>query len=271
MSRVSSLVIGIVGLGLAATLAGCQVEASIKTKTRYTLDVAKDPVEWDGQKPISIKIEGVGISVNGGVSVTTDPNATSIRASARLLAMAFSEEKENADLSIAEAKETFTIANDSSGIRIACGHGGTHGSSNAGESGCEKVDVVIPAGDASKPITLQVLSGNGEVTLQLGNATLKDLGTNAHGTTNATLPNTQGANVSLVGEDGADIEVKLPSGFAADQVILQADADKIDLGSYTDIKNGEGAGGYGTPGTGLASLKLTSKEFAGSTGEIKLR
>ena len=80
-----------------------------------------------------------------------------------------------------------------------------------------------------------------------------------------------GANISLVGEQGDDISVKLPSDFAADEVILQADADKITLGPFTDIKEGAGAGGRGQAGSGLASLKLTSKEFAGSTGEITLR
>ena len=268
MSRVSSLVVAIVGLGIAASVTGCQVEASIKTKTRYTTTVAKeDSAAWAGQ-PISIDIAGVGIAVNGGVTVTADPTATMVTATARMLAMAFAEEKSNADLSLEEAKNTFTLTSDGSSIRIACGHGGSHGSSNGGESGCEKVDIVVPAGSAQMPLDLKVLSGNGEMTLQLANATLKSLGTNAHGRTDATLPSTQGASVSLVGEQGDDIKVSLPSDFAADEIIVQADADKISFGPFSEIKNGQGAGGYGTAGTGLASLKLTSKEFAGSTGEI---
>ena len=67
--------------------------------------------------------------------------------------------------------------------------------------------------------------------------------------------------------------MKLPADFAADEIILQADEDKIELGPFTDIKNGAGAGGRGTAGAGLASLKITSKKFAdtGSTGKITLR
>lgn len=271
MSRVSSLVFGIVGLGIVASVAGCQVQASVKTKTRYTKTAVKeDRSDWAGQA-ISIEIDGVGIALNGGITVTADPNVTKVKATSRLLAQAFEEEKANADLSIQEAENTFTLTSDGSAINIVCRHGGTHGSSNGGESGCEKVDIVIPAGDATKPLDLKVLSGNGEVILQLASATLKNLGTNAKGDTTADLPATQGASISLVAQESDDIDVKLPPDFAADEVILQADADKITLGPFTDIKEGAGAGGRGQAGSGLASLKLTSKEFAGSTGEITLR
>lgn len=272
MSRVSSLVFGTVAVGIVASVMGCQVEASIKTKTRYVENnvVREDTADWDGN-PISIKIEGVGVSLNGGVTVTADPNATKVRATARMLAMAFAEEKANADLSITEAKNTFTLTNSGSGINVSCAHGGSHGSSNGGESGCELVEIVVPAGSADKKLDLKVLSGSGTLTLQLSAATLGTLGANSNGgTTNADLPATQGATISLVSESD-DVIAKLPSDFAADEVILQADADKIDLGPFSDIKNGAGAGGRGVAGAGLASLKITAKEFAGSTGTITLR
>lgn len=272
MSRVSSLVFGTVAVGIVASVMGCKVEASVKTKTRFveTNVVREDTADWDGS-PIEIKIQGVGVSLNGGVSVTADPNATKVKATARMLAMAFADEKENADLSIAEAQNTFTLTNSGSGINVSCGHGSSHGSSNGGESGCELVEIVVPAGSAEKKLDLKVLSGNGTLTLQLSGATLSNLGTNSNGgLTNADLPATQGATISLVSESD-DIAAKLPADFAADEIILQADADKIELGPFTDIKNGAGAGGRGTAGTGLASLKITAKEFAGSTGTITLR
>ncbi|MBN9165799.1 MAG: hypothetical protein BGO98_46060 [Myxococcales bacterium 68-20] len=274
MSRVSSLVFGTVAVGIVASVMGCQVQASVtaKPKTRFveTNVVREDTADWDGS-PIQIDIKGVGISLNGGVSVTADPNATKVKATARMLAMALAEEKESADASITEAKTTFTLSNSGSGITVACGHGGSHGSSNGGESGCEHVEIVVPAGSADKKLDLKVLSGNGTLTLQLSAATLGSLGANSNGgLTNADLPATQGATISLVSESD-DISAKLPADFAADEVILQADADKIEVGPFTDIKNGAGAGGRGTAGTGLASLKLTAKEFAGSTGTITLR
>ncbi|MBX3214016.1 MAG: hypothetical protein KF850_18420 [Labilithrix sp.] len=275
MSRVSSLVFGTVVVGIVASVTGCQVQASIKTKTRFTETnvVREDAADWDGEA-VEVKIEGVGISINGGVTVTADPNATKVRATARMLAMAFAEEKENADLSIAEAKNTFTVSNAGGTISISCGHGASHGSSNAGESGCELVEVVVPTGTAGgKPLNLnRVLSGNGTLTLQLSAANLMTLGTNSNGgDTNADLPAVQGATYSLVSEKADDIAVKLPADFSADEVILQADADKIELGPFTDIKPGAGAGGRGNAGEGLASLKITSKDFAGSTGTITLR
>lgn len=273
MSRVSSLVFGTVAVGIVASVMGCQVQASVKTKTRYVENKVEreDTADWDGS-PIEIDIQGVGFAVNGGVTVTADPNATKVKATARMLATALPEEKENADLSIAEAKNTFTLSNSGSGITVFCGHGGSHGSSNGGESGCEFVDVVVPAGSADKKLVLVAKSGNGTLKLQLAAATLGNLGANSNGgDINADLPATQGASISLVSPKADDIEVKLPADFAADEVILQADADKIELGPFTDIKEGAGAGGRGQAGTGLASLKLTSDDFAGSTGKITLR
>ena len=54
-----------------------------------------------------------------------DPNATTITAVARMLAMADAEDKANADQSIVEAKRTFTITKDANGWLVACGHGNT--------------------------------------------------------------------------------------------------------------------------------------------------
>lgn len=273
MSRVSSLVFGTVAVGIVASVMGCQVQASVKTETRYVEQnvVREDTADWDGG-PISIRIEGVGIALNGGVTVTADPNATKVKATARMLAMALPEEKENADLSIAEAKNTFTLTNSGGEISVLCDHGGSHGSSSAGKSGCEFVEVVVPAGSADKKLVLEARSGNGTLTLHLSAATLGNLGANtSSGDINADLPATQGASISLVSKKSDDIAVKLPADFAADEVILQADADKIELGPFTDIKEGAGAGGRGQAGTGLASLKLTSMDYAGSTGKITLR
>lgn len=269
MSRVSSLAFASVIAGVVATSTGCQVEASIKTKTRYTETnvVREDSADWAGG-PIEIKIQGVGISLNGGVNVVADPNATRVKATARMLAMAFAEEKANADQSISEAKNTFQIVNDNGAITVSCGHGGTHGSSNAGESGCELVDIVVPAGSEQQKLDLKVLSGSGTLTLQLANAVIANVGANsAGGLTNADLPATVGGSISLVSESD-DITAKLPADFAADEVILQADSDRIQYGPFPDLK---GATSRGTPGTGLRSLKLTAKEFAGITGMITLR
>jgi hypothetical protein len=268
---VSRIAFATVVAAIAASAVGCQVQASVRTKTRFVEPnvLKEDTADWTGQ-PIKIQIEGVGVAVNGGINVEAVPGETKVKANARFLAMAFEDDKPNADQSIAEAKNTFTISNTPSEIVISCGHGGTHGSSNGGESGCELVNITIPAGAADKPLELTVLGGNGEMTLKLSGATIKNVGANNSGDIQAEIPVTKGANVSLVAEKAEDITVTLPSNWAADEVILQADADKI-VNPFSDAKLGPGAGGRGEPGTGLASLKLTSKEFAGSTGTVTLR
>lgn len=272
MSRFTSIVVGTFALAIAAT--GCQAEinATFKTKTRFVEQnvVREDSADWAGGR-IEIDVKGVGLSVNGGVKITADPSATKVRATARMLAMALGEEKENADKSIEEAKATFTLTSDGNNVSVSCGHGGTHGSSNSGESGCEYVEIVVPAGAPGQELHVKALSGNGTLVFELADATISKVEANSgSGSIDATLPATQGATISLVSER-SDIAVRLPSDFSADEIILQADADKIDLGPFDDAKTGASAGGRGEAGAGLALLKLTAKEFAGSTGSIKLR
>jgi hypothetical protein len=268
---VSRVLVGLVALVVTAA-SGCTASITVKTKTRFQEpNISKtDTADWDGKQPIKISSQGVGTSINGGVFVTADPNATKVSAVARFLAMANDDDKASADQSILDAKGTYTIDSSPGGITVSCGHGQTHGSSNSGESGCERLDVTIPAGAVGKPLVLTVLSGNGELDLELANATIQNVGSNASsGNTTAKLPDTKGANVSLVSVQAGDIDVTMnPASWAADEVNAQADADKLSLPG--DVKNGAGAGGRGTAGTGLASLKLTSQSFAGSTGKITI-
>ncbi|MFO0735921.1 MAG: hypothetical protein U0270_08575 [Labilithrix sp.] len=273
MSRVSSVVLGAF-VAVLATTAGCKV--SVETKTRYTEAnyVVSDSQDWNGEA-IDIRIEGVGAAVNGGVKVTSDPLTTKINANARLLAMAFSDHKSDADLSIADIKNGFKITHpDANTISLVCPHGGSHGDSNSGESGCELINIVVPAGTAEKPLKIKVLSGNGGMTLQLSNAYLGSLDANSAGadsSINSDLPATQGGTISLVSNEGDDVTANLPASFAADRIELVADADKVVLGSFTDITKFDGTTGRGTAGTGLASLKLVSKSFAGSSGQVNLQ
>jgi hypothetical protein len=266
---VSRVVFGSLITAIVVTTMGCRV--SVETKSRFVEPnvVREDTAQWTGQ-PIVIKIDGVGASVNGGVNVEANPQATKVTANARMLAMAFASEKPSADQSIIEAKDTFKITNTADQILIECHHGGAHGSSEAGTSGCELVNLVIPAGTAEKPLVLDVHGGNGTMTLQLRNAVLSNLGVNnASSDISAEIPNSIGANVSLV-SDGGDIAVTLPSSWAAEEVILIADADKI-VNPFSDAKLGAGAGGRGAAGAGLKSLKVTSKAPVISSGIITLR
>lgn len=274
--NVSRVVLGTVIAALAVvgatSLAGCQVQASVKTKNRFVEPniTATDTADWAGQK-ITINIQGVGVSVNGGVKVTASASATKVTATARFLAMAFEEEKPNADMSIVEAKQTFAITNTASEITVACGHGGSHGSSDSGSSGCELTEITIPAGSETQPLELTVLGGNGGIDLNLSGAYIKNLGSNSNGgDIVAKLPASKGGSISLVTEKSDDITMNMPSSWAADSVTLQADADKI-TNAFSDLTTYDGSQGRGQAGSGLASLKATSKSFAGSTGKIILQ
>jgi hypothetical protein len=277
MSRVSKAVLlaGLV-IGTVIGASGCTVQASVKTKTRFNepnVAPASTPTDtWNGEK-ITINAQGVGVAVNGGIAVVVDPSATMVTAVADMVALANDDDRASADQSIADAKATFTIAKDGNGWTVSCGHGGSHGSSDSGSSGCNKVTVTIPAGDATKKIALDALSGNGEVNIDISSVTLASLGVNGKGDITVRAPTTQGSTISVVAENGDDINLLLPSSFAADKIELFADADKImnhvgDL-SLTDETGGK-TGSRGTAGEGALSVKATSKDFAGTTGQVML-
>jgi len=268
MSRFSNVVFGTAVFALAIASTGCSVSVSAKSKTRFVEENVTTPgADWAGEA-IRVDDAAVGASVNGGLEIIAEQGRTRVEATARLLAMADDNDKASADQTIVEAKQTFKIVKSGNTITVSCGHGNAHGSSEAGLSGCERLVVRIPAGDATKALDLQAAVGNGGMTISAANATLANLGANSNGgDIEATIPSTKGANISFVSEKADDITIRLPADFAADAITLQADADKIDTTAFGDIQSGAGRG---TAGVGAASLKATSKEFAGSTGRIVL-
>ena len=246
---------------------GCTNEISLSTKTRDVQDnvLKADALPWAGGK-IRVQSDGVDVSVNGGIKVSASASVTTVTATARFVALVLPEEKTNGDQSINDAIETFTITHSGEDVIVNCNHGGAHGSSLAGDSGCELLTVTIPAGTAASKLDLSVLSGNGEVNLLLSSAILSNLSTSSKvGDTVASLPATQGATLSLVSEQANDLDVTMPAGWSSDAVALTADANQI-----SNAFPLTSTGGYGTPGAGLASLTITSKPFAGTTGSIKL-
>lgn len=279
MSRVTSTIfLGSMVAAIVALNAGCTVQASVKTKTRFeepgVTAQSTTTDEWKGEA-IKIQADGVGVAVNGGLTVRVDANAKTISATAKMVALAEAEDKSSADQSIIDAKATFKISKDGSGWLVTCGHGGTHGTSNAGESGCNDVTVTIPAGDATNGIQLEALSGNGSVNIDLSSvANLKRAGVNGKGDITFRGPSassaTKGAVVSVVAEQADDISLLVSGDFSADEIILQAAADKI-TSAFSDVTlDSSGKGKRGNAGEGYASLKATSKEFAGDTGAVSL-
>lgn len=277
MSRVAKAVLlGGLVLGIVASASGCTVQASVKTKTRFTepnqAPSAEPTEEWAGEK-IIVNAQGVGVAVNGGLEVRVDPTAKRVTATADMVALANDDDEASAKLSIVDAKSTFKITKEGDVWNVVCGHGGSHGSSNSGESGCNKVTVTIPAGDSTNKIALDALSGNGSVNIDISATTLESLGVNGKGDITVRAPTTQGASISVVAEQADDVNLLLPASFAADEVYFVADADKIvnnvaDL-QLTDAEGGK-KGSRGTPGEGAKAVKLTSKPFAGSSGQVIL-
>lgn len=277
MSRVSKgvLLVGLV-TGIVMGASGCTVQASVKTKTRFTennIAPSAEPTDaWAGEK-IVVRAEGVGVSVNGGLDIRVDATATKVTAVADLVALANDDDEASAKLSLADTKTTFKITKEGDVWNVVCGHGGSHGSSNSGESGCNKVTVTIPAGSDANKIALEAHSGNGSVNVDVSSVTLESLQVNGHGDTTVRAPTTLGSTILVIGEESSDVSLLLPSSFAADVVDLVADAKSItnnvgDL-QLTDANGGK-TGSRGTAGTGAKSIKVQSTEFAGSTGTVSL-
>jgi hypothetical protein len=278
MSRVAAkaVLLGGLILGIVAGASGCTVQASVKTKTRFTEDnvapSSDNQADWAGEK-IVINNSSAGVLVNGDTVVWVDPNAKRVTATAKLVALANDDDKVSADITIADLKTTFKIEKAGDVINVVCGHGKAAGSSNSGESGCNNITITIPAGDSTNKLALDVLSGNGPVDVNVAAATLENLGVNGKGDITVKAPTTQGANISVVAEQADDVSVLLPSNFAADEVYFVADADQIvnnvsDL-VLTDAEGGK-KGSRGQAGEGAKSVKLTSKPFAGSSGQVTL-
>lgn len=278
MSRVAAKAVLLSGLvlGIVAGASGCTVQASVKTKTRFTEDniapSSDNQTDWAGEK-IIVRNESAGVLVNGDTVVRIDPTATRVTATAKIVALANDDDEASAKLTLGELKTTFKIEKAGDVINVVCGHGGTHGSSNSGESGCNNILVTVPAGDSTNKLALDVLSGNGPVNVDVSAATLESLGVNGKGDITVRAPTTQGASISVVAEQADDVNLLLPASFAADEVYFVADADKIvnnvaDL-QLTDAEGGK-KGSRGTPGEGAKAVKLTSKPFAGSSGQVIL-
>lgn len=278
MSRVSKgvLLVGLV-TGILVGASGCSVQATVKTKTRFqepNVAPSSEPTEaWAGEK-IVVRDEAAGVISGTALTIKVDAAATKVTASATTVAMANNDDEASAKLTLADVKGTFKIVKEGDVWNVVCGHGSAHGSSGSGESGCNNLTVTIPAGSDAQKIALEAYVGNGDVNIDIASVTLETLGVNAkNGTLTVRAPTTKGSSISLVGEENCDVALSVPSSFSADKIELFADADKITNGvgdlQLTDTTGGK-TGSRGTAGEGATSIRLTSKEFAGSTETVSL-
>ncbi|MGH7283956.1 MAG: hypothetical protein ACRELY_20715 [Polyangiaceae bacterium] len=251
-------VAGILVSGLVIATAACSVSTTgnsitFKTQTKFTYpdETRTDTAAWTGQA-IKIENDGVNPNVNGDLKVLSDGTDT-VSATGGIVAYADDTDKANADLTAQEAISSFTLTNDGTTITIHCGHGGDHGSSSAGKSGCLNLTVHLPVGSATQALNVTVDSGIGPVDISgpiVGSLNVNSTGV---GDVNASLTPNVGSDNQIVGD--SSVTVALPADFAADVVQLasQADPPAIDSSAFPDVVSGSGRG---QAGTGAASIRV---------------
>jgi hypothetical protein len=197
---------------------------------------------WDAER---IEIDNAGVSVTGGLALTST-GTDRVVATARMLAVADTEDKPSADSAIVSATKTFVITTTAGVTRVQCAHGTAVGSATAEESGCDALDVSVPTGSPEKPLTVVARSGNGKVGVAFGSAALAELDLRAsHGLIDVTTSAPAGATIIIVSETGDDVTLRLPRDFATDALLLEAPAERIDTTAFPDAASGRGRGEAG--------------------------
>jgi len=215
---------------------------------------------WNGER---IEIDNAGVTAGGGLSVSATATDRPV-ATARMLSVADTYDKANADLTITAATQSFTIATDAGVTSVQCAHGTTNGSADAMESGCDTLDVTVPTGTPDKHIALAVRSGNGKVSVAVDGAQLAELTVTAsHGALDVKTATTQGAIITVLSETGDDVTLRLPADFQADLITIAGASGNIDTSAFADVKNGRGRG---QAGAGAKLIEVRSSATDGGTG-----
>ena len=253
---------------LAFVMPGCRGSTqSVDGRSNFVEDgVVKDaPDVWMGER---IEVVNAGVTPTGGLALTT-PGTDRVHATARMLAIADTQDKPSADRAILSATQTYDVKTNSGVTTVACGHGMTFGSANGIDSGCDALDVIVPSGDAMKHLSVAAQSGNGKVVVTLDTGVvLGELDVHAnHGFVDVSVPATPGAVITVVSETGDDITLHLPRDFASDAVVVDTAADKIDTGDFPDVQSGKARG---NKGAGAKSISLRSGIAGGLRGRIAL-
>jgi len=220
---------------------------------------------WDGER---IEIDNLGVTAGGGLALSaTDTDR--VVATARMLAVADTTDKSHADQTIVAATQSFVISTTAGVTSVQCGHGTTNGSAAAEDSGCDALDVAVPAGTLDKRLAVAARSGNGKVGVVFDGAQLAELTLQAsHGTIDVKTATTQGSVITIVSDTGDDITLRLPADFQADAILLDAPADKIDTSAFADVVHtGKGRGQLGL---GARLISVRSSAPGGATGHIVL-
>jgi len=253
-------------LVLVASTVACKGQ-SVSARSNFVEDGVQQvaAMPWNGER---IEIDNAGVTAGGGLALSATDTDRPV-ATARMLAVADTTDKANADLTITAATQTFTIATTAGVTSVRCAHGTPNGSADAAESGCDALDVSVPTGTTDRRIAVAARSGNGKVGVAFDGAQVGELTLSAsHGTIDVKTATTQGAVITVVSETGDDVTLRLPPDFQADSIMLDGAADKIDTSAFADVKNGSGRG---QPGAGAKLITVRSTALDGGTsGRIVL-
>jgi hypothetical protein len=248
---------------LTALATGCRGQ-SVDARSNFVEDGVQliADAAWTGER---IEIGNLGVTTGGGLGLSaTDTDR--VVATARLLAIADTTDKTNADLTIMAVTKGFTVATTAGLTSVQCGHGTQNGSAAAADSGCDALDVTVPVGTADKRLTVVARSGNGKVGVAVDSSQLAELTLNSsHGTIDVKTATTQGANITIISDTGDDITLRLPPDFQADAIVLDAPPEKIDTSAFPDLQSGKGRG---TAGLGAKLIAVHTNVAGGASGHI---
>jgi hypothetical protein len=257
--------VALAGLLVSASLTAC----SITTNPDGSITL-KPPTEYvSDQKPVrelaftGQSIEVLNDSPNPGFnlefSVVGSATATKVTAAATISASGDAGDVENAQTAHKEVIESFTVTESGGRIVVKCGHSTKkYGSISVAGTGCKSLVVTVPAGDAAKPISLVVKSGNSDIRVSgvTGSVAVEAGGT---GAADVSVTPAKDSIVSVLSDDESIL--RLPATFSADLVtVTAADAKDVDTTAFPNLKSGEG---FGTAGTGAKSISVKSTGLIG--------
>lgn len=248
-----------------SALAACRGQ-SVNDRSNFVEDGVKvvAATAWTGER---IEIDNAGVTSGGGLAVTATADDR-VSATARMLSIADTTDKANADRAITAATTSFVIGVAAGVTSVRCGHGTKNGSAAAEESGCDALDVSVPSGKVDQLVAVAARSGNGKVGVALDGTQLAELTLYAsHGTIDVRAAATKGASITIVSETGDDITLHLPGDFQADAVVLDAAAGNVDTSAFADLQAGKGRGQIGA---GAKLISVRSNAPGGATGRIVL-
>lgn len=249
--RISSVALA---LAFACASSGCRGQ-DVGARSRFVEDgvtIDLPDTEWSGE---SIVIDSAGVTPGGGLTFEAGDNKR-VRSSARMLAIADTDDKPSADAAIDEVKkDAYSIVTADGVTTVRCGHPAAATKSVAvADAGCDALDVTMPYGTADRPLSITARSGQGQVLGSLAGATLKSLELHGSlGKIEVTAPTTHDATILIVAETGDDVVLRLAPDFAADAIVLEAPPERIDTTAFPDLQRGNGRG---EPGRGAKSITV---------------